>query len=268
MIPNPNIYNQSEAQIVTDLSPVSRRQPKWLAWLTALLSPVQWEHDLIFNNYADGSTYPDWVSGNNYSYLDRIIFTDNSVYELQNIAGLTSDTITPPADPTNWLKVADSFIGMREQMNYNFQKLKLEMALNRYFRVSPYSLIEWAVTFSGTVPTTHAAPPYTQIYIVPTRNTLTNFWLSNGGIGSLTSYMPRSSNYSRFYLGNAYSAYSVYQFTVYVPTAVYSTIGANQPPGATSPDITDPSPLSAGGAIRGVINKYALAGSVFQIVLY
>ena len=157
---------------------------------------------------------------------------------------------------------------MREQMNYNFQKLKLEMALNRYFRVSPYSLIEWAVTFTGSVPTTHTAPPYTQIYIVPTRNSLTNFWLSNGGIGALTSYMPNSSLYSRSYLGNAYSTYSVYQFTIHVPSAVYAAIGANQPNGATSPNIYDPSPLSAGGAIRGVVNKYALASSVFNIVTY
>jgi len=178
------------------------------------------------------------------------------VYESQSITPFVS-TITPNLDTTNWVKICDSFIGIREQIRYNFQKLSLEYALNRYFQVSPFSVIEWSVTFSGGVPTTHLTPPYTQIYIKGTGNVLSNFWLSNGGIGALTSYMPNSSNYSHYYLGNSYSTYNAYQFTVYVPSALYTTIGNNQPLG-----------VSADDAIRSVVDKYTLAGSNYNITTY
>jgi hypothetical protein len=267
MIPNPEIYYQTESQVANDLLPVQRRKPVFKSWLTALLSSIQWCRDVIFNNFADGSSYDNWTSGNTYAYLERVIYIDNGVYECQKTTGLTS-FVPPNIDTDNWLKIADSFIGIREQMHYTFQKLWLEYALNRIYQVAPFSTIDWGVTFSGITPTAHTTPPYTQIYISKTPVLLTNFWLSNGGVEALTSFMPTNSIYSHYYLGNAYAAYSTYQFTIHVPSAVYTQIADNTPTSVPTTDPTDPAPQRAGSAIRAFVNRYAQAGSIYKIVTY
>lgn len=256
MIPDPIIYEQYEGQISHDLLPIKRRKPKFLAWFLSILSPLQWCHDLIFNDYANGVTEPLWVSGTAYVYLDRVIYIDNAVYELQNTAGITS-VVTPNLDTDNWIKVLDSFIGVRERARYTSNKLLLEYALNRYFMVSPFSAIEWGVTWSGGVPTAQTAPPDAQIYISNTRNSISNFWLSNGAPTSLTSFM--SNGAQRFFLGNSYAAYSIFTFTIFIPTAVYAQIQANQVIG---------SGITAEQVIRSFADKFVQGGKLYQVIQY
>ena len=257
MIPNPLIYNQNEGQISNDLLPIHRRKPKFLAWFLTLLKPLQWEHDLIFNDYANGSSAPLWVVSTPYTYGQRVIYIDNAVYELINVAGLTSAT-PPNLDTANWTKVLDIFIGVRERARYNSQKLLLEYALNRYFMVTPFSHIEWSVTWSGGVPTAHTAPPYTQIYIANKPHTISNFWLSRFGTGSLISYMNRNSHFQRYYLGRVYAPYSAISFTIYVPTAIYAIIQANQVVAG----------VTAEQVIRAFADNYVQAGKIYEVVQY
>lgn len=254
MIPNPNIYTQDEGKISSNLLPVKKRTSIHLAWLKSLLSPTQWLTDLIFKNYADGSNYPQWLSGN-YAYLDRVTYIDGAVYELQTLAGLTTST-PPNEDPANWLRLLNSFIGIREQARYSGQKLMLEYILNRRYLITPFSLIEWEIIWIAGVPTPQSTPPYTQIYITEYRNSITNFWLSNGA--GLVSYMNGGSGPGSLnYLGNSYPPYSVLQFTIWVPLAVYTNIALIQPPGVTAED-----------AIRAIADKYIHAGAVYEIVSY
>lgn len=253
MIPNPNIYLQDEGQISHDLLPVKKRMATHLAWLESLLSSNQWLADLLFIQYADGATYANWVASTPYAYLDRVTYVDGAVYELQKTSGLTSST--PPNVDANWIKVLDSFVGVRERARYNGQKLMMEYLLNRRFQVGAFSLTEWEVIWTGGAPVTQSAPPYTQIYIKGTNNSTTNFWLSDGD--GLTSYMNAQGPGSLNYLGNSYAAYTTIQFTIYVPSALYATIGANQPPTVT-----------ADQAIRAVVDQYVYAGAIYQITQY
>lgn len=225
------------------------------------MSSIQWDHDLIFKYFADGyvGTIPPWTSGlsGGYIYLDRVNYIDGGVYEMINVNNLLVSTVPPNVDTDNWIKVLDSFIGARERSRYNGQKLMLEYMLNRRFQVATYSIIEWEIQWIAGVPTPQPSPPYQQIYIKQTVNSQSNFWLSNGGAGSLTSYMAAASTNQNYYLGNAYSAYTAIQFTIFVPTAVYASIQAYQLPGVT-----------ADQAIVAVIDQYVQAGSIYVITQY
>lgn len=238
-------------QTSNDLLPVKKRTPKHLAWLRALLSAVQWDHNLIFRDYANGVSAPNWTSGNNYSYLDRIIYVDGAVYELQNMDGLTPSTEAPNIS-NDWIKILDSFIGARERARYNSQKLMLEYLLNRRFQVGTFSQVEWEIKWISGVPVPQSAPPYQQIYIKVTNNSLTDFWLSNGN--GLVSYMGNSQS---FFLGNAYAQFNPINFAIYVPTALYAHIGTYQLSGVT-----------AEAAIRSVVDNYNPAGGIYQIITY
>ena len=236
---NPLIYSQSEAQIVSDLLPPSRRNPKWLAWLTALMSAVQYCHDLLFNDYQNGSSASAWVSGTTYAYLARVVYVDGSVYELQNTAGLTSTT-SPNVDLTNWKKVLDIWIGVRERAHYNGQKIMLEYILNKYFNVSV------SLPFTGASHTT-------QIWISNSNGT-NNFWLSNYGAGARTSYL-RNTFYRQFMAASNNTSFN--NFVIHVPSAVYAAIGANQPSGVT-----------ASQAISALANQYVQMNYTYTIVTY
>lgn len=251
-IPNPNIYNQNEAAIASDLQPPHKRLTGWLEWYTSLLSPNQRDRDLLFDSYANGSAAPNWVASTPYPYLQQVIYVDGSVYELQNVAGLTSAT-PPNEDTDNWLKIQDTWIGSRERAKYNGQLIMVEYILNKYFKVPPTTL-----PFTG-------ASHSTQMWILNTANSNGNFWLSNGGVGALTGYMSNTSKFQRNFMGNSYT-YNPNAFTIKVPVAVYNAIAAIQPSGVSSPG--DPAPDAAGAAIRAVADKYVQAGKIYLIETY
>ncbi|HWY10587.1 MAG TPA: hypothetical protein VN026_04630 [Bacteroidia bacterium] len=255
MIPNPNIYTQDESIISNDLLPVKKRTPIHKAWLKQLLSPLQWLTNLIFVDFAGGSNAPNWVFFSSYAYLDRVCYTNGSVYELQALGGEAFSIIAPNINPS-WIKILDTFIGVRERARYNGQKLMLELILNRRFKVALYSQIEWEIIWIAGVPVTQAAPPYSQIYITKTANNLSGFWLSNGN--GLTSYMSNGSVGAQMnFLGNTYAAVNVIQYTIHVPIALYTTIGTYQLAGVT-----------ADMAIRSIVDKYTPAGSIYTIITY
>lgn len=265
-IPPVVIYAQNEGQMSSDLSPPLRRLPKWLAWLLCLFNPIQWDHDLLFTNgYSDGSSAANWVSGNTYAYAARVVDVDYQVYECKNLTGVTSTT-NPHLDAANWFKVLDTFIGSRERSYYNGNLLMLEYILNRYFQVGSI-VLPW----SGPI----KSGANKQIYLVNTNNAVSNFWLSNGSAGALTSFMPNKSNFSQNYLGNAYNAFSKYGFDIYCPSAIATAIGNNQPAGAGAQFSNGQSTsgfttaqVAAGNVIMAVTAKYAQANRLYNFILY
>lgn len=241
-----SIYDQNYQQIWSDLLPPSKRLPKWLQWGIAMFSPNQWLRDLIFSQYTDGSSATDWASGGTYAYGDRVRYLNNSVYELITVLGITGVTTPPDQDIANWIKVLDTWIGVRERARYTGQKLFMEYALNKYFKVPPVTL-----PFTG-------ASHSTQIWISNANNSQSNFWLSNGDPLGLISYMSNTNSFQRFFLGNSYT-YDPFFFTIHVPTAVYAAIQATIPSGSSS---------TSDDIIRGQADKLVQSGKYYKIVQY
>ncbi len=83
---NPNLYNVNYQGVETNLTPPNHRTPVWLAWLKALLYPLQWLHNNFFLDYANGSADVFYNYASTYTVGDRVIDIDNKVYEcLANI---------------------------------------------------------------------------------------------------------------------------------------------------------------------------------------
>jgi hypothetical protein len=91
--PNQNIYNVNYEGVETNLTPPNHRTPVWLSWLNVLLYPLQWIHNIFFNDYANGSNYAFYNSSNSYTVGTNIIDIDNAAYQLtlggQYVTGFT-----------------------------------------------------------------------------------------------------------------------------------------------------------------------------------
>ena len=138
-----NFYTFTYSNFVQQLLPPRWRKPKHQSWLTALFSPLQWLHDLFFNNYIDydlNAVYTYFVSGSGSLIAnkgDLIRFIDNSVWECQT-NGTTVATNNPILGgsgytATDWYQILTDSIGIWERKNYNCQKMTFEYLLNRYF---------------------------------------------------------------------------------------------------------------------------------------
>ena len=236
-----SIYDYDVNNATKNLLPPNKRKPNNLAFLGVFGNVLQRLRDIFFNNYADGSIEGDWVSAGTYHYVDRVRGADNAIYELITVAGITGITTPPAQDSVNWIKIVDNFIGVRERAHYTSQKIMIEYALNRYFKVGAPSL-----PFTGASHTI-------QIYILSTPNSISNFWLSNGGPNALTSYLSNGVYFQRNFLGNSYT-YSATSFTIYVPAAVWATLGA-------SDTIRE-------GVIRGQADKYVQCAKFYKVLSY
>lgn len=223
------------------------RQTKFTQWVHFLVNQlVFWKNRA--DDWTGGTTYTAYNSGTTYS-LNNIVQYDKLNYLYINA---TSSSGNNPPNSTYWYLLPGNFIGLDERITYNSQKLKFEMALNRWFGVAVFLKTQW---------TNVAAPQAnSQIYIVRTANSNSNFWLSNGGVGGLVSYMGNTNNAQQYFLGNAYT-HQPYSFTIYVPSALFTAIGLSNPP---------PNTGSAGAiaTISAIANKYTRAGKSFQILTY
>lgn len=236
-----SIYDYNLNLATLQLTPPLKRKPNRLAFYGIFDTVLQRLHDGFFDRYADGDASVDWVSGGTYSYEDRVRDIDNAIYELITISGVTGLTTNPKDDTTNWIKVQNVFIGARERVQYTSQKIFIEYALNRFFKVGAPTL-----PFTGASHTT-------QIWISNANNPQTNFWLSNGGNGSLTSYMSNTPQFQKYFLGNSYS-YDPNSFTIHVPVAVFNALG--------------PDNATREGIIRSIADKQVQCGKIYAVVTY
>lgn len=177
------------------LTPPILRQVLQLAWGKVLLKPLQYLHDLIFTDYASGGTAVEWDVLDPYVVGDRVYYIDRAVYEC--IANTTGDL---PTDIDFWIKVLDNYIGIRERIMYNSQKIVFEYGINRWFMCAGIYVDNAAVGYAGFV---------------------------MGGSGEYSSTMYNSSVYSDAFLFNNYTALSVNHFTINVPVAVYTALAGN-----------------------------------------
>ena len=206
--------------------PPHLRKTKHLEWGKVLIKPLQWLRDLVFETYKEGFIGNEWNVSTAYSVGDRVYYIDRGVYE-----ALSSTTGDLPTDTTFWKKILDCRIGVAERIKYNSQKILFEFALNRWFNVD-----------------TTIDPP---IYI--SNNTFSTSFLLGGQTGTTSSTMVLNSSFANNYLGNSF-AYSSYQFTIYVPIAVFTALASNN---------TDRE-----NVIRSFANKYVLAGMNYNVLTY
>lgn len=222
-----DIYDYNNELVGEQLTPPVLRKTKFLAWLNVITSHVQKLWNTIFIDYKDGSDYPDYDAFTLYALGDRVIYTDKMIYE-----AIDASLGALPSDTTKWVLINDNFIGIKERIKYNSQIILLEYALNKWYRI----------------PSTDP-----QIYLSIFSNVSMQFVL--GDSSATSSLMPNNSLNQIQYMGN-YPNYPIvdYDFIVYVPSAVYATLGS---------DVDN-----RYNNVYGFVSKYTLSGIKFIIDTY
>lgn len=274
-------------------TPPDKRQPKWLAFASALMKGKQWKNDAFFGSYMLGSNDAAYDFHASYVVGDRIIyyiqaggnyFGDNAVYEcihnnpvhpLVNYPPIGTNVIPDVApdwvvdsvtalkwlstgnngNPFYWVKVQDNFIGVIERANWSCQQLTMEVALNRWFNVANYANYQWD----------HTGPaPFTQIYI----DTDTVITRQEGAFSAPNGYGEYSlytfSTYGCFSLPPAASQYN---FTIMVPVAIFNALVQGSAFGSGHTE--DASNVTTnGGMIRSLVDKFNAVGMIYNITTY
>jgi hypothetical protein len=120
-----SIYDIDYTIVGPQLLPPDKRRTRELAWVKALLLPLQYLHDILFHSYKVGSTAPQYAGGA-YAKGDRVVYFF-SVYE-----ALTGTSALPTV-ASDWVKIQENFIGVDERVKYNGTTIVLEAALNKWF---------------------------------------------------------------------------------------------------------------------------------------
>jgi len=223
-----SIYQIDTSYVSEQLTPPKLRNVKLLAWLKVLLKPISNLFDVNFLDYKIGNVYTDYSGATTYSFGDKVMYIDKSIYELI----VATSTGVDPVNTTNWIKINDVFIGCDERIKYNAQKLLFEYALNKFFLVPVVG---------------------DQIYIDNQITFETPFIMGN--TGDLSSSMPTNSINQISYLGNAYTyTSSSYDYTIYVPIAIFTALGTNT--------------TNRENAIRFFADKYNLSGLIYNVIAY
>lgn len=223
-----SIYSIDFAKRVVQLLPPDKRFTKHIAWVKALMKPLQWFRDLWFGEYLTGSTAGQWNSGVTYAKYARVRYS-KSIYE----SLVDGNVNNLPTDTAYWMQVQENFIGLQERILYNSQKLVLEFALNKWFD------------------TTFRQPPaQPDIYI--TRNAIGVDVFRVGGVESNSSIS--FGNVSSEYVVNQYSFAAQPNFTINIPVAVFNAL--------------DPTGQNNENIVRDFVNRYVAAGLLYTIQTY
>lgn len=229
------LYDFDTEIIADNLIPEVKKKPKYIAWVYALLYPIQKIWELLFRDYKNGSTYNLYSSLTTYNFGDRVIHTNKSVYEATYLDANGVAQSFNGFDPTNtvfWTLVNDNFIGAEERLKYTSQIILLEYALNRWYMVDNTS---------------------DQIYIENVLNRNTAFVM--GDSGQYSSAMANNSNAQNYYLGNAYTyPLTDYDYIIWIPNDLWLTLGSDD--------------VNRYNNVRSFVNKYNLSGIRYKIVNY
>jgi hypothetical protein len=181
-------------------------------------------HYRLFTYYADGFLGLRWDSSTAYVPGD-IVRHNRIVYEC-----IKSHTNIPPDNPTCWVKIQDNYIGVRERIKYNSQKVIFEFLLNKHFEIP-------------------SASP--QIYITNIDSGAAQFMM--GRASATSSTLARDSEYQQYFLGRVYTTQK-YNFAIYVPIAVFTAL--------------NPVPIYAENIVRQIADKYVIAGKFYTVIPY
>lgn len=202
-----------------------RRKPKFAAWMHTLMKPLQWLHNLFYIEYVNGSynLHNKYNSLTAYTVGDRVYDSNRGLYECIQLG-----TGNPPTDTKYWIKILDNFIGLEERRKYTSQIITFEYMLNRWFFNNP-------------------SDP--QIYI-QNNNIISNIFLMAPS-DTYSSKMSVNDYFSTSYMFVDPSYPSTYNFTIYVPAVLFTTLGNNL--------------NNRENAIRAYADKFVLAGIRYNI---
>jgi len=200
-----SLYDINIVPQIVEILPPDKRNTNNQSLLQALLAPLQWAHDALFNSYYTGSTAPSYSAGT-YNYLDQVIYL-GQVY-----VSLVSGNTGLPTTST-WELIQPNFIGVQERMLYNGSNLVLTYALNKEF---------------GTV--FRQPPGVSDIYLTNIASVKDGFLVGAtepncSSVGQTTASAAIGSNWTFMYLTH---------FSISVPALVLAAMGANQIKGFTA----------------------------------
>jgi hypothetical protein len=223
-----SLYDLNFNQKAVELLPPDKRMTIFAKWVQALLSQNTWNHTKIFVDYKTGANYLYYVPAATYNAGDRVIY-GQAVYEC-----LINGTTTTPEDTTRWVIYQNNFVGTDERVAYNHEKIVLEYALNRRFL------------------TTFRQPPLiSDIYIQKNTKGLGVFIVGAVEAESSATFYDQSAE---FIINDYAFTGTYYNFTVFVPLAVYEAVSA--------------SPTAREGIFRNFIDLYNTIGLNYNIQTY
>lgn len=233
----PSIYDFDTDYTSEQLTPPLLRLPKRLAWLKTLLASLKKKNGYVFGStmsFKAGFSVSTWSVLTAYVVGDRVRF-GISVYE----ALLASTGVVPGSDSVTWLLIEKDFVGSDERLKYNSGKMLFEYVLNRYLNYSATS-----------VPL---------IYITTNTIDTNGFYMGVDGDGQFGE-MGVDTNQNDF-LGTSYTL-NQYAFTIYVPIALANTFTTE------TPNVAPAISTNRENIVRGVADKYRLAGILYNVVTY
>ena len=216
------IYDYNTNTVAEQLTPPTLRGSKFLAWLYVLAKPIQNLHDLIFSDYKTGNVYTNYNNLSTYVFGDKVRYTDKAIYECIAITSLGN----LPSNTTKWVKVNDVFIGTDERVKYSSQRLLYEKALNTFFITTEIYITNNFVSVGN-------------VFVMDTTSEESSI------ISYSNDYQPDFMDYTATYSN------TVYDYTIYVPSSFYASLGAN-----------------ANTIIYTYADKYKLAGMQFNVIPY
>lgn len=237
-----SIYDIDFSQSTTELLPPSKRTSRTEAFLSLAGLYLQFLHDIIFNTYQNGSIYPLFDNGSPYFNGDRVMDDDNGVYEVidESAFALSGGFYTHPfTNPSMWVRLTKDWRGTSARIRYNSQKLVLEWVLNEYFGQVFRQPND--VTFSGTK---------SDIYVEDVQNYNPFFIAQDDVHASFAVDIP--STIQDFIIDD--NSASVYiSRKIYVKAAWWATFNSSG---------------DGDEKMRSFIDKYIIAGCVYQILTY
>lgn len=192
-----SIYDLEFDPFIVNLLPPDKRGVTTIALIQDLFTPIQQDHDALFDSYRLGSGAGAWSALITYNLGDQVVFR-KSVY-----ASTTDNNNTDPTDSDNWTLIQENFIGILERIEYNSQKIVLEFALNKWFG------------------TNFVQPPgRSEIYIVNGEIVLAGFriGINEAGSSSISTVGASAS------IGGLLPFGKEVGFTIYMPVEVYNAL--------------------------------------------
>jgi hypothetical protein len=216
-------YTIDTDQLAVDMLPPDKRDTLTVALTRASLKAMQREIWTALDDLQNGSGAPSYVAGS-YDKYEQVVY-NYAVYE-----SLEDSNTALPDDATKWKKLLNSFIGTNTAIKFDSTKLLFEYGLNYYFG------------------TQFLQPPaLSDIYIVTNTPDINVFRVgstestsSSVGLTDSTEYVTDTYNFTTFY-----------QFTIFVPIAVYTLLGSN-----------------ADTIIRNFADKYCATSLTYDIQTY
>ena len=221
-----SIYDITYEDRVVELIPPDKRYARTVGMLRGLTNQLQVLRNKIFGDYKQGVVCNNWEDIV-YAVGDLVKYGE-TVY----VSLIDSNTDVPTVT-TSWAIYQATFIGVDERIMFNHQKLVLEYALNKRFG------------------TTFKQPPNTSdIYLTTNANTASVFIVGATENESSVVYSDGSTEV----VINSYSFSTTYNFTVYIPSAVFTALG-----GTTA---------EREAVVKSFVDRYNTIGLSYNITTY